>query len=108
MSDVHIPRNGGTPLPRSAGSALPRCAYCGEEMRYNVPRLGPDGGYVHAETGSLLCKAQIENPAVERRACPDCYGGHFRPCQTCGDSGHVLFVPNEQGHGLLPAKGEHE
>lgn len=26
--------------------------------------------------------------------CPNCYGGHFRPCQWCGDSGSVLFVPN--------------
>lgn len=24
-------------------------------MRYNVPRLGPDGGYVHADTGTLSC-----------------------------------------------------
>jgi len=64
-------------------------------MRYNVPRLGPDGGYVHDATSSLLCRAQIENPAVQRIPCPDCYGGHFRPCQTCGDSGHVLNVPND-------------
>ena len=25
--------------------------------------------------------------------CPDCYGGHFRPCQTCGDSGMVQYLP---------------
>lgn len=24
--------------------------------------------------------------------CPDCYGGHFRPCQLCGDTGRVTFV----------------
>lgn len=23
--------------------------------------------------------------------CPDCYGGHFRPCNICGDSGVALF-----------------
>jgi hypothetical protein len=27
--------------------------------------------------------------------CPNCYGGHFRPCQWCGDTGRVDFVPNE-------------
>lgn len=30
-------------------------------------------------------------PATEI-ACPDCYGGHFRPCQMCGDSGRVMFA----------------
>lgn len=24
--------------------------------------------------------------------CPNCYGGHFRPCQWCGDTGIVEFV----------------
>ncbi len=32
------------------------CQQCGGEMVYNVPRLGPDGGYVHKETGKLLCQ----------------------------------------------------
>jgi len=36
------------------------CAQCGGEMVFNVPRLGPSGGYVHATTGSPLC------------ACPQC------------------------------------
>lgn len=27
--------------------------------------------------------------------CPNCYGGHQRPCQWCGDSGSVEFQPNE-------------
>ena len=33
-------------------------------------------------------------------ACPNCYGGHFRPCQWCGDTGRVTSVPhpyNEKG-----------
>jgi hypothetical protein len=25
--------------------------------------------------------------------CPNCYGGHFRPCQWCGDTGRVVFIP---------------
>lgn len=38
--------------------------------------------------------------------CPNCYGGHFRPCQWCGDSGRVTNVPhpyNDAGE-RLPAK----
>lgn len=31
------------------------CGDCGEEMVYNVPRIGPDGGFVHEATGKLLC-----------------------------------------------------
>ena len=31
------------------------CCQCGKEMRFNVPRLGKDGGFVHSETGKLLC-----------------------------------------------------
>lgn len=26
--------------------------------------------------------------------CPNCYGGHFRPCQWCGDTGAVTLAPN--------------
>lgn len=22
-------------------------------------------------------------------SCPECYGGHWRPCQVCGDTGQV-------------------
>lgn len=24
--------------------------------------------------------------------CPDCYGGHFRPCQMCSDTGRATLV----------------
>lgn len=33
----------------------PYCADCGKDMKHNVPRLGPDGGWVHADTGQLSC-----------------------------------------------------
>lgn len=33
----------------------PTCSKCGKEMVFNVPRMGPAGGYVHAGTGLLLC-----------------------------------------------------
>ena len=32
-------------------------------------------------------------PVVDQ-PCPDCYGGHFRPCQMCGDSGRVVLLPD--------------
>lgn len=31
------------------------CTQCGEEVVYNVPRMGPDGGFVHAKTGRMQC-----------------------------------------------------
>ena len=31
------------------------CGDCGGEMIYNVPRLGINGGFIHKETGQLLC-----------------------------------------------------
>jgi len=38
-----------------------------------------------------------ETREVEEMPCPGCYGGHFRPCQLCGDSGvawRVVQSPN--------------
>ena len=29
--------------------------------------------------------------------CPNCYGGHFRPCQWCGDTGTVTMEPLTKG-----------
>ncbi len=37
----------------------PRCLDCGQIMRFNVPRLGSDGGYVHDETGQFHCLARV-------------------------------------------------
>lgn len=28
---------------------------------------------------------------VSEVPCPDCYGGHFKPCNICGDSGVALI-----------------
>jgi hypothetical protein len=33
----------------------PYCMKCGKAMRSNVPRMGDAGGFVHADTGSLVC-----------------------------------------------------
>lgn len=40
-----------------------RCERCQQPMRFNVPRLGPNGGFVHSDTGSLDCATP---PAAER------------------------------------------
>jgi len=39
--------------------------------------------------------------------CPDCYGGHFRPCQVCGDSGTAFLIecsPKPTGKKILEMK----
>lgn len=28
--------------------------------------------------------------------CPLCYGGHFKPCNLCGDSGFALLLIEEK------------
>ena len=30
-------------------------------------------------------------PHTKEVVCPDCYGGHFKPCNICGDSGVALI-----------------
>ena len=30
---------------------------------------------------------------IRNQPCPNCYGGHFRPCQWCCDSGLVDLIP---------------
>lgn len=39
------------------------------------------GHYVEAAKNALI-------------PCPECYGGHFRPCQVCGDSGQISINQN--------------
>lgn len=42
-------------MAREPHPVPPTCSACGMAMRYNVPRLGPDGGFVHCATGKLAC-----------------------------------------------------
>jgi hypothetical protein len=60
-------------------------------------RENPDGEentkatkQIEREIGALKLQAQSEEIA-----CPNCYGGHFRPCQWCGDTGRVTNIPNK-------------
>lgn len=36
------------------------CGDCGAALRFNVPRLGPDSGFVHDETSALGCGLREE------------------------------------------------
>lgn len=38
-----------------ADYSAPTCGFCGKRMRFNVPRMGSAGGFVHADTDSLSC-----------------------------------------------------
>ncbi len=44
--------------PYNPAHAIGTCALCGQEMCFNVPRLGPNGGYIHKETGAWGCATQ--------------------------------------------------
>lgn len=37
------------------------CVNCGQEMSHNVPRLGPNGGFVHKHTGKFECEPKPES-----------------------------------------------
>lgn len=42
--------------PYNPAHKIGTCGKCGGEMAYNVPRLGPDGGFIRAD-GRFLCDA---------------------------------------------------
>lgn len=46
-------------FPYNPEHAVGTCSKCGKEMVYNVPRMGPDGGFVHKEAGLLQCGCKI-------------------------------------------------
>lgn len=43
------------------------CADCGEEMIYNVPRLGANGGYIHKNTQSFGCSVKVASAEEMRK-----------------------------------------
>lgn len=55
-ADNGVGSTGGSAFGWNPAHPVGTCAQCGREMRYNVPRLGPGGGYVHADTGRLDCE----------------------------------------------------
>jgi hypothetical protein len=71
----------------------PQCSNCGKPMRFNVPRMGPDGGYVHADTGLLTCGDGVATYTV---ISPD--GPPRHPCGAFAIPAHVTVsdgVPAE-------------
>lgn len=42
-------------LERLVGQNGYWCGTCEKPMRFNVPRLGPKGGFVHEHSGSFFC-----------------------------------------------------
>ncbi len=52
------------PFPHNPAHPIGTCAKCGEEMVYNVPRLGPDGGFIHKSSASFECIAPAPSPII--------------------------------------------
>lgn len=48
--------------------AIGTCGNCGEEMIYNVPRLGGNGGYIHKRTRSFACNGELQQISQASRA----------------------------------------
>ena len=42
--------------PHNPSHAIGTCAKCGGEMTYNVPRIGPAGGFIHKASQNVDCK----------------------------------------------------
>lgn len=65
-----------------------RCPECGHVMNEVESK-----GYAGCPTGMHF----VQHQACEEIDCPDCFGGHFRPCNVCGDSGRVINIPTTAG-----------
>jgi len=50
-------------FPHNPAHPIGTCSECGGEMTFNVPRLGPGGGYIHKATGRCLCNDTANAPA---------------------------------------------
>lgn len=76
-------------LREAAGSAMWMCPICNHVMTEEQSK-----GYRGCPAGMHFA----QHVPVELVPCPDCYGGHFRPCQMCGDTGMATRrLPNEKG-----------
>ena len=52
--------------PHNPDHPIGTCAKCGEEMAYNVPRLGLNGGFIHKNTSNTQCNMTTTEEAVEK------------------------------------------
>lgn len=55
---------------KAQAGSVATCGKCGKAMRYNVPRLGPAGGFVHADTGSPMCAKETAVEAQRQSELP--------------------------------------
>lgn len=91
------------PLPPATGSAEHKAALLKslDAIKAGYGGVMPNGNIVDRREipsaipipANSLMGTPEPKPAIEQ-PCPDCYGGHFRPCQMCGDTGRVVFLPN--------------
>ena len=65
-SEIRPPPQKPQPFPYNSAHEVGTCAKCGQEMRFNSPRLGPNGGYVHKDTGEYDCQTKTNNAAQGR------------------------------------------
>jgi hypothetical protein len=40
--------------------------------------------------------ADKSNKKIKEISCPCCYGGHFKPCQACSDSGIANLIEEDE------------
>lgn len=65
----------------------PVCNHVMTEDQSKGYRGCPPNGVIHF----------AQHVPVELVPCPDCHGGHFRPCQMCGDTGTATrLLPDTQ------------
>lgn len=94
--------NGLTKMPKDTKlmpnnhSAMWMCPVCNHVMTEEQSK-----GYRGCPPYAEMHLAQ--HVPVKLVPCPDCYGGHFRPCQTCGDSGMATIrLPNGESRDRTP------
>ena len=62
---LEVPEQDSVPSAPPMETNTYTCGKCGAEMTYNVPRLGPNGGFVHKATGRLECSNAITAPNAD-------------------------------------------
>lgn len=75
--------------PHNPDHPIGTCVKCGEEMVYNVPRMGPNGGFIHKATGKYECSPS------EHTCSFDADGS---PCRICHKTFAQTLEESKQQH----------